>query len=126
MLFRVAADAVVVVHAAFVVFVLLGALLVARWPWLVWVHVPAAAWGVVVELRGWICPLTPLENYLRERSGSSSYGGDFIEHYLLPLLYPASLTPQSQVWLGALALGVNVALYWFVARTRARARLRIP
>ena len=86
MLFRAAADLVVALHALFVVFVLLGGLLVVRWPRLVWVHVPAAAWGVFIEFRGWICPLTPLENYLRQRGGSSAYQGEFIEHYLLPLL----------------------------------------
>jgi hypothetical protein len=122
MLFRAAADGVVVVHALFVVFVVLGGLLVARWPRLAWVHVPAAAWGVLIEYAGWICPLTPLENYLRDRGGSSSYRGDFIEHYLLPLLYPAGLTPRTQIWLGTLALVINVAVYWHVVRTTTRAR----
>ena len=115
-LFRSAADVVVVVHLAFVVFVVAGGLLVARYPRLAWVHVPAAAWGVFIEFRGWICPLTPLENYLRERGGSSAYQGDFIEYYVLPLLYPAHLTPGVQIGLGSLALIVNVLLYWFVVR----------
>ncbi len=123
-LFRSAADLVVVVHVVFVVFVVAGGLLVARWPRLAWVHVPAAAWGVFIEFRGWICPLTPLENYLRERGGSSPYEGDFIEHYVLPLLYPAHLTPAVQIGLGSLALVVNILLYGVVLRKASRMRTR--
>ena len=126
MLFRLAADFVVAVHAAFVVFVVLGGLFAARWPRLAWVHLPAAAWGAFIEFRGWICPLTPLENYLRQRGGSSAYRGEFIEHYLLPLLYPAHLTRQHQIWLGGATIIVNILLYWHVARTtssRAGGRL---
>ena len=122
--FRATADLVVAVHAAFVVFVVLGGLLVTRWPRLAWVHVPAAAWGVFIEFRGWICPLTPLENYLRQRGGSSAYQGEFIEHYILPLLYPANLTARVQIWLGSLALAVNVLLYWNVVRMALRKRSR--
>ena len=125
-LFRAAADLVVLVHVAFVAFVVLGGLLVARWPRLAWLHVPAAAWGILIEFRGWICPLTPLENYLRQRGGSSAYEGAFIEHYILPLLYPAHLTPRGQVWLGILALVVNVSLYWHAIRRASRARRRAP
>jgi len=120
--FRATADLVVLVHVVFVVFVVLGGLLVARWPRLAWAHVPAAVWGVVIEFGGWICPLTPLENYLRQRGGSSGYQGEFIEHYILPLLYPANLTSRAQVWLGSLALMVNVALYWRVVRRASRIR----
>jgi hypothetical protein len=119
--FRAAADFVVVVHAAFVVFVVAGGLLVARWPRLAWAHVPAAVWGAVIEFRGWICPLTPLENYLRQRGGSSAYEGEFIEHYIMPLLYPAHLTRHLQTWLGGLAVIVNVLLYWLIVR-RASSR----
>ena len=115
-LFRVAADLVVVVHAAFVVFVILGGLVVARWPRMAWLHLPAVAWGVVIELAGWICPLTPLENYLRERAGSSAYPGDFIEHYLVPVLYPAQLTRMRQTWFGVLAIIVNLCVYIYVIR----------
>lgn len=118
---RAAADLVAVVHAAFVVFVVLGALLVLRWRQLIWVHVPAALWGVLTEIRGWTCPLTPLEQYLRQRSGSSAYQGEFIEHYLLPLLYPANLTRSRQIWLASLAILVNVVLYWYAFRV-ARSR----
>lgn len=120
-LFRAAADLVVVVHAAFVLFVVLGGLLVVRWPRLAWVHVPAAAWGVLTELAGWICPLTPLENHLRERGGMSTYQGEFVEHYVLPLLYPAHLTRGRQIWLGAAAIIINVGLYWRVVSSHRSA-----
>ena len=119
---RATADLIVLVHVVFVVFVLLGGLLVARWPRLAWWHVPAVTWGVFIEFRGWICPLTPLENYLRQRGGSSAYEGQFVDHYILPLLYPASLTPRIQIWLGSLALTVNVALYWRIIRRASRSR----
>jgi uncharacterized protein DUF2784 len=115
-LFRAAADLIVAVHVAFVVFVVLGGLLVVRWPRLVWVHVSAAAWGVLIEFAGWICPLTPLENYLRQRAGLSTYQGDFIERYVMPLLYPAHLTRTRQVWLGTAAVIVNILVYWRVVR----------
>jgi hypothetical protein len=119
MLFRAAADLVVVVHALFVGFVVLGGLLVARWPRLAWLHLLAAAWGVAIEFGGWICPLTPLENYFRERAGSSIYQGDFIEHYVVPVLYPAQLTHLRQIWFGVAAIVVNVCVYAYVIR-RAR------
>jgi hypothetical protein len=121
-LFRAAADIVVALHAAFVAFVVLGGVLVARWRRLAWAHLPAAIWGVSIELTGWICPLTPLENYLRERSGSSAYRGEFIEHYVLPLLYPAHLTREGQIWLGTFAIAINVLVYWQAIRKASRGR----
>jgi hypothetical protein len=120
MISRTAADLVVGVHAAFVIFVVLCGLIVMRWPRLAWVHVPAAVWGMLIEFTGWICALTPLENYLRERSGLSTYQGDFVEHYILPLLYPAHLTRALQIWLGAAALIINILLYWHVIRMERR------
>ena len=116
-LFRAAADLVVVLHAAFVVFVVLGGLLVLRWPRVAWVHVPAAAWGALIEFAGWICPLTPLENYFRERAALSTYQGEFVERYVLPLLYPVHLTRAIQIWLGATAIVINVFIYWRVRRS---------
>lgn len=112
--FRLAADFVVALHVGFVVFVLLGGLLVLRWRWVAWLHVPAAIWGVMIEYSGWVCPLTPLENYLRERNGDAAYRGDFIQHDLLPLLYPGDLTRSVQFLLGTLALAVNAFVYWRV------------
>ncbi|MBI1875194.1 MAG: DUF2784 domain-containing protein [Acidobacteria bacterium] len=114
--FRVAADAVVLLHAGFVVFVLLGGLVVWRWRWVAWLHLPAAVWGVTIEYGGWVCPLTPLENHLRQRSGAAAYPGDFVQHYFLPLLYPEGLTRGTQVALGTFALAINVFVYWRVVR----------
>jgi len=111
------------VHVGFVLFVVLGGLLVLRWRRLAWLHVPAVVWGVTIEWAGWICPLTPLENVLRRRSGTTGYQGDFIEHYLLPLLYPAQLTREWQMILGGVALAVNVFVYWRIFRA-ARAKVK--
>jgi hypothetical protein len=124
MLFRAAADLVILLHVAFVVFVVMGALLVTRWPRLACFHVPAVVWAALIEFRGWVCPLTPFENYLRERGGSIRYEGEFIEHYILTLLYPAQLTPHVQIWLGALAVVINVALYWRALRLLSQKRGR--
>jgi len=119
--FRCLADFTVLLHVAFVCFVVLGGLLVFRWSWIAWVHLPAAAWGVWIEFSGWICPLTPLENWLRTQGGEPGYSSGFIEHYLLPLLYPASLTTELQYALGALVVLVNTLIYAAVLRGRARA-----
>jgi len=118
------ADAVVVVHFLFILFVVAGALLLFRWPRVAWVHLPAAAWGVVVEWAGWICPLTPLENALRREAGHTGYGGGFVERYLLPVIYPAGLTPGIQLLLGTVVLIVNVLIYAIWWRRRASARRR--
>jgi hypothetical protein len=112
------ADLVVGVHLAFVVFVVLGGLLVMKWPRLIWIHLPAVLWGVAIELFGWICPLTPLENWLRHKGGEENYQFDFVAHYLLPMLYPEGLTRSSQLALGTLVLAVNVAIYGWVFRQR--------
>jgi hypothetical protein len=114
MIARLSADAVVLVHAAFIAFVVLGGLLAlrdVRWAWL---HLPAAAWGAYAELTATVCPLTPLENALRARAGGAGYEGGFVEHYLIPLIYPAGLTPAHQSWIGAFVVVVNVAAYAFV------------
>lgn len=121
MLFRLGADAVLLLHAAFILFVLGGALLMLRWPRVVWLHLPAAAWGIGIELAGAVCPLTYLEVALRERAGQQGYAGGFVEHYLLPLVYPAGLTPAVQYVLAGVVLGVNLLLYgWLLHRRRAR------
>jgi len=113
------ADATVLLHFAFVLFVIFGGLLVARRPWLAWLHLPSAAWGAWVELAGWTCPLTPLENWLRREGGGAAYTSSFVERYLLPVLYPASLTAELQWLLGGLVLAVNAAVYVAVLRRRA-------
>ena len=120
MLDRLLADAVVLAHAAFVLFVVLGALLVLRRPKLAWLHVPAAAWGALIEFAGWICPLTPLEVELRRRGGEAGYAGGFIEHYVLPVLYPHGLTRGIQVALVVIVLALNAAAYALVWRRHAR------
>lgn len=120
MIFRWLADAVVVVHLAFVLFVVLGGFLLRRWPKLIFAHAPAAVWGVLIEFAGWICPLTPLENTLRARGGQAGYEGGFIEHYVIPVLYPAALSRQTQWVLGVLALGVNVIAYFLAFRGLSR------
>ena len=118
-----AADAIVLLHVAFVLFVVLGGLLVGRWRWIAWVHIPAVIWGVAIEAGGWICPLTPLENSLRRGSGAAGYQGDFVAYYLLPVLYPAGLTRAWQLVLGSLALAINLCVYgWIVGRPSSRAR----
>jgi hypothetical protein len=125
MLYRLLADAVVVLHLGFVGFVVLGGLLALRWPRVAWVHLPAAAWGAWVEFAGRICPLTPLENWLRRESGGEGYSASFVEHYLIPILYPAALTRELQWMLGGIVIAVNAAVYAVVLlgrRSRSPAR----
>lgn len=119
MAYRAAADAVLVAHFAFVLFVVLGALLVWRWPRVLWLHVPAIVWAVFVELSGRICPLTPLEVGLRVQAGEAGYAGGFIDHYLTSLLYPEALTRDTQTILGAAVVAINAAIY-IVAFRRGR------
>ncbi len=120
--YRILADLVVGVHALFVAFVVVGGLLALRWPWVAFLHLTAAVWGALIELQGWICPLTPLEKSLRAAAGESGYEGGFIDHYLLPVLYPAGLTRQVQLVLGTAVIVVNVAIYALLLRRRAGAR----
>ena len=117
-----AADLLVLVHLGFVLFVVLGGLLVFRWPGWVWVHVPAFAWSAVIEFNNWICPLTPLEQRFRMAAGQDGYTGGFVEHYLLPILYPDGLTREIQIGLGLFVLGVNALVYglWLWRKWRKR------
>jgi hypothetical protein len=119
MTFRLLADATVVLHLAFVLFVFAGGLLVVRWPRVAWAHLPAAAWGAWVEFAGWICPLTPLENWLRQRGGQAAYTTGFVDQYLMPVLYPAALTREIQWVLGGLVVTINAVLYVLVFRRRS-------
>ena len=119
-LYRLLANAVVVVHALFIVFIVFGSFLAWRWRWVAVLHVPCAVWGVLIEYNGWICPLTPLENSLRMRAGQQGYSGGFVEHYLLPAIYPAGLTPRIQVVLGTAVLVVNVITYAVLVRRLMR------
>ena len=116
------ADGVLLVHFAFIVFVVAGGLAVLRWPWVAFLHVPSFLWGAVMELAGWICPLTPLELHLRALAGAGGYEVRFLEHYLLRLIYPGSLTRAMQIAIGAGVLALNALIYaHLLRRTRARA-----
>ena len=117
--YRALADGVVLLHFAFIAYCVLGGLLALRWRRAAWLHLPALVWGVAVELTGAICPLTPLENALRRAAGEAGYRGDFVQHHLLPVIYPAALTRGTQLWLGALLVLVNVAIYAAVLRRSA-------
>ena len=109
--YRLLADVLVVVHGVFVLFVVAGGLSVLWRRWMAWVHLPCAAWGAVIEFGGWICPLTPWEQSLRRQAGEAGYSGGFIEHYLIPLIYPAGLTRGLQIVLGVAVLVANIAVY---------------
>lgn len=118
---RLAADIIVLIHLAFIVFVVGGGLLVLRWRHTAFLHLPAVLWGVWIEFSGGICPLTPLEQNLRRQAGDAGYGGGFIDHYLLPIIYPHELTRPVQLALGLLVLIVNFGVYgWLAWRTRSR------
>ncbi len=111
MLYRIAADMVLMTHFAFILLVVAGGLVVFRYPWFVWIHVPAASWGAFVELTGRICPLTTLENFLRIHAGQEGYANSFVEQYIFPVIYPAGLTRQVQLLLAGLVVAVNVIIY---------------
>lgn len=119
--YRLLADLLVLFHVGFVLFVVLGGLLVLRWPRLAWVHLPAAAWGAWVEFSSTVCPLTPLENRLRHLGGEAGYSGGFISHYILPVLYPAGLNPRVEIVLGVFVVLLNVAVYAVLWWRRRRA-----
>jgi hypothetical protein len=106
------ADLVVVVHLAFIAFATFGGFLVRRWPAALYLHAPALAWAMWIGATGSLCPLTPLENRLREAAGGAAYSGGFIEHYILPVLYPVGLTRETQWLLAAALLAVNAIAYW--------------
>jgi uncharacterized membrane protein YhhN len=126
MLYRLLADCVLLLHFAFVAFVVGGGLLVLCWPRWATLHVPAALWGVVVEYSGAICPLTPLEVAWRERGGGAGYAGGFLDHYLTAVLYPAGLTRRAQLALGTIVLATNAVVYaTLVVRWRRRAQVRL-
>lgn len=120
MLHALLADLILLLHLAFILFVVLGGLLVYRHAWVAWLHVPAVVWGVVVELMGWICPLTPLENRLRALAGQGGYDGDFIGAYLLAVIYPDGLTREIQIGLGLGALLLNLLVYGRLLARRRR------
>ena len=120
MAYRLLADTLVGIHLLFVIFVVAGGFLTWRWPRLAWVHVPVALWGALIEFAGWICPLTPFENQLRRAAGEAGYAGGFIEHYVIPLVYPGTLTRGIQLLLGIAVIVVNAVAYRQLIRRRRR------
>ncbi|UCC83025.1 MAG: DUF2784 domain-containing protein [Gemmatimonadota bacterium] len=124
MLYRALADLVVILHLLFVVFAVGGALLALRWQRAAWVHVPAAIWAALIEFAGWICPLTPLEKWLRIQGGGSGYPGGFVAHYILPILYPRGLTREVQIVLGILVVLINLGIYGWLIGRRAKSGSR--
>jgi len=113
------ATLIVCTHACFIVLVVAGGLVVLRRPWFAWVHVPAAVWGAWIELSGGICPLTPLENTLRARAGAEGYAGAFLDHYVVSIIYPAGLTREMQLALGAAVIILNIVVYAIALKRRA-------
>ena len=119
MIYRLLADAVFSIHLAFVVFVVIGGFLALRWRRVVWLHIPTALWGAAIEIGGWTCPLTPLENWLLRRCGEAGYPGGFIEYYIAPIVYPAGLTRPIELLLGGCVILVNIVaytLFWRASR----------
>jgi hypothetical protein len=118
MYYALAADLLLIVHFGFVCFVVAGGLLVLKWRWLVLLHLPAVGWGALIEFQGWLCPLTPWEQRLRLTAGEAGYQGGFIEHYLLPVLYPHGLEHHTQLILGGAVLVINAVVYgWIILRS---------
>ena len=111
MFYQLAATVLALLHFAFIVFVVAGGVLVLRWPWLMWIHLPAAIWGALIEFFGWYCPLTTWENTCLRRAGRAGYDNGFLEHYLFAVIYPEGLTRGMQIAIGLFVLVVNVAVY---------------
>ena len=119
MFFRLAADLILAIHLGFITFVVLGGLLVLRYRWIAYVHVPAAVWGAFVEISGRICPLTTWENSLRRSAGESGYAESFLENYVVPIIYPAGLTRSVQFAIAGLVIVANVVIYgWLLYRLK--------
>lgn len=113
MIYRFLADVVVLIHLFFIIFAVLGGLAALRWRKIAWFHIPAATWAILIEFFGWGCPSTPLEKFLIEKGGEQGYTGGFVEHYIIPIIYPLELTQTMQFIIGALILILNGAIYWF-------------
>lgn len=120
MYYSILADLIVTLHFLFVLFVITGAILAFKWSWIIWIHIPVVLWAIYIEFTGQICPLTPLENELRIKSGEYNYTGSFIDHYLTPVLYPEGLTRDIQLILGLVVLALNIVIYWRLFTTNRR------
>jgi hypothetical protein len=124
MIYRILADMVVIIHLAFILFVVFGGLPAIRWKWVALFHLPSVIWGALIEFKGWLCPLTTLEWRLRLAGGRDAYPSGFMEHYLIPIVYPDKLTPELQTFLGAAVLIVNGAVYSWLFWRWKRIRLK--
>lgn len=122
--YKLAADLLVLIHFGFIIFVVLGGLLVFRWAWVAFAHVPAAAWGAWIEFTHGTCPLTPLEQSLRLKAGATSYEGSFIDHYIVPLIYPPGFDPETATLLGLAVLSLNLVVYTAVCYRRIASKRR--
>lgn len=111
MLNGIIADFLVILHLTFIFFVVFGGILVLRWKWVGFIHLPAVVWGALIEFQGWICPLTPLEQHYRVLAGQTGYTGNFIEHYLIPIIYPSGLTRSIQIGIGIFVIAINMIIY---------------
>jgi len=118
MIAKLIADSLTVIHFGFILFVVLGGIPVLKWRKFFWFHIPCVLWGTIIELTGWICPLTPLEIYFREKAGIAGYKGGFIDHYIIPLVYPQGLTRNTQIMLGIALLVINLCIYGAVLRNK--------
>jgi hypothetical protein len=107
----VTADLVVLTHFGFILFVIFGGFLALKWRKFIWLHLPAVVWGILIELSGWICPLTTLENKLRQNNTDGTYATSFIEHYIIPVIYPEGLTRDIQIILGMVVIAINLIIY---------------
>lgn len=110
------ADFIVIVHLCFILFVILGGLLLLKWKWFVWLHIPAAIWGMLLEFFGWVCPLTILENQFRKNTDGEVYLNGFVEQYIIPLIYPEELTRDIQIILGIAVILINLFIYYLVIK----------
>ena len=126
MSWRILADLLVVLHLAFAAFVIFGGFLAWKWRWVIFVHLPALAWGLWVETSGRICPLTPLENHVRHLAGQAGYPGGFLDHYVIPILYPPGLTRADQWVLAALLLAITIVAYGALLRPHRHLRRKVP
>jgi hypothetical protein len=120
MLYQILAEIVLAIHFLFILYVVLGALLVLKWYWTMIIHIPAAFWGALIMFMGWICPLTPLENRFRRLAGDEGYEEGFIERYIWPVVYPEALTRELQIYLGIGVVVVNLVIYGIVMLRKQR------
>jgi hypothetical protein len=125
MVYKLLTDLTVFIHLAFILFVVLGGFLVLRWRKSVYAHIPAALWGAAVEYFGLLCPLTPLENYFRNKAGYLTYKAGFIEQYITPLIYPENLKRNIQFILGSLVILINIVIYLLIIIKNKRKQLKI-